>query len=67
MRLAANLPTGFVLGAATAAYQIEGAWEVDGKGSSIWDEFVRRPGAIEGGDTGDEACDHYHRTKPTSS
>jgi len=51
----------FVFGAATAAYQIEGAWDEDGKGRSIWDAFVRVPGAIVGGDTGDEACDHYHR------
>ena len=51
----------FLHGAATAAYQIEGAWDEDGKGPSIWDAFVRVRGAIEGGDTGDEACDHYHR------
>jgi beta-glucosidase len=50
-----------ILGAATAAYQIEGAWAEDGKGPSIWDDFVRSPGAIENGDTGDVACDHYHR------
>ncbi len=50
-----------LLGAATAAYQIEGAWDEDGKGPSIWDDYVRRPGAIENGDTGDVACDHYHR------
>jgi beta-glucosidase len=51
----------FLYGAATAAYQIEGAWDEDGKGPSIWDAFVRVPGAIESGDTGDDACDHYHR------
>jgi beta-glucosidase len=51
----------FLYGAATAAYQIEGAWNEDGKGPSIWDAFVRVPGAIEAGDTGDVACDHYHR------
>ena len=50
-----------IFGAATAAYQIEGAWNVDGKGPSIWDDFVRRPGAIANDDTGDVACDHYHR------
>jgi beta-glucosidase len=51
----------FLYGAATAAYQIEGAWDADGKGPSIWDAFVRVPGAIETGETGDEACDHYRR------
>ena len=51
----------FLYGAATAAYQIEGAWDADGKGPSIWDAFVRVPGAIEDGDTGDVACDHYRR------
>lgn len=52
---------GFLWGAATSAYQIEGAWDHDGKGPSIWDDFCRRPGVIEHGDTGDIACDHYHR------
>jgi beta-glucosidase len=56
-----GLPARFLFGAATAAYQIEGAWDADGRGPSIWDTFVRRPGAIEAGDTGDEACDHYRR------
>jgi beta-glucosidase len=54
-------PPGFKFGAATAAYQIEGAWNEDGRGESIWDTFCRTPGAVAGGDTGDVACDHYHR------
>ncbi len=54
-------PHDFVWGAATAAYQIEGAWNEDGRGDSIWDRFSHTPGHILGGDTGDVACDHYHR------
>ncbi|HET6487261.1 MAG TPA: GH1 family beta-glucosidase, partial [Spirochaetia bacterium] len=57
----AGFPNGFLWGAATAAYQVEGASREDGKGESIWDRFCERPGAIHGGDTGDVACDHYHR------
>ena len=48
-------------GAATSAYQIEGAWNEDGKGASIWDRFCHTSGRVEGGATGDVACDHYHR------
>lgn len=55
-----HFPDNFLWGAATAAYQIEGAWNADGKGESIWDRFSRKPGAITNGDTGDVACDHYH-------
>ena len=56
-------PRGFVWGAATAAYQIEGAAADDGKGPSIWDMFCKKPGAIWNGQSGDVACDHYHRYK----
>jgi beta-glucosidase len=56
-----SFPPGFTWGAATASYQIEGAWKDDGKGESIWDRFCRTPGKVLNGDTGDVACDHYHR------
>jgi len=56
-----KFPPDFIWGAATAAYQIEGAWNADQKGESIWDRFSHTPGKIENGDTGDVACDHYHR------
>ena len=56
-----SFPPGFRFGAATAAYQIEGAAHEDGRADSIWDTFCRVPGAIANGDTGDVACDHYHR------
>lgn len=54
-------PKEFIWGAATAAYQIEGAVKEDGRGESIWDRFSHTPGKIYRGDTGDIACDHYHR------
>jgi beta-glucosidase len=54
-------PSDFRWGAATAAYQIEGAAFEGGRGESIWDRFSHTPGNVENGDTGDEACDHYHR------
>ena len=54
-------PQGFTWGAATAAYQIEGAPGADGRGPSVWDTFSRTPGKVHGGDTGDIACDAYHR------
>jgi beta-glucosidase len=56
-----SFPEGFTWGAATAAYQIEGAATADGRGPSIWDTFSRVPGKVRGGDTGDIACDSYHR------
>ncbi|MGW5397349.1 GH1 family beta-glucosidase [Streptomyces sp. NPDC003952] len=54
-------PQHFAWGTATSAYQIEGAVKEDGRGPSIWDTFSHTPGKIDNGDTGDEACDHYHR------
>ena len=56
-----EFPLEFRFGVAMAAYQIEGAVDEDGRGPSIWDTFCRRQGAVAGGDTGDVACDHYHR------
>ena len=56
-----DLPAGFVWGAATAAYQIEGAVGEDGRGDSIWDAFCRRPGAVADASSGEVACDSYHR------
>jgi beta-glucosidase len=58
---ALGFPEGFTWGASTAAYQIEGAAGIDGKGPSVWDTFSHTPGKVHGGDTGDVACDSYHR------
>ncbi|MEU1384731.1 MULTISPECIES: GH1 family beta-glucosidase [unclassified Nonomuraea] len=58
-----KFPEEFVWGAATASYQIEGAVKEDGRGRSIWDTFSHTPGKVAGDDTGDVACDHYHRYK----
>ncbi len=54
-------PVGFAWGAATAAYQVEGAVHEDGRGESIWDRFSHTSGRVRNGDSGDVACDHYHR------
>ncbi len=56
-----KFPENFLWGSATSSYQIEGAWQEDGKGESIWDVFSHTPGRVANGDTGDVAIDHYHR------
>lgn len=56
-----SFPAQFVWGTATSSYQVEGAANEDGRGPSIWDVFSRTPGKVKNGDTGDIACDHYHR------
>src|SRR6202453_4789612 len=60
---ALDFPEGFIWGASTAAYQIEGAARADGRGPSVWDTFSHTPGKVRGGDTGDIACDFYNRTE----
>src|SRR6478752_9214564 len=57
---ARTFPSNFLFGAATAAFQIEGAADVDGRTDSIWDAYARVPGAVINADNGDVACDHYH-------
>ncbi len=54
-------PQGFVWGSATAAFQVEGAWNEDDKGPSWWDDFSHTPGKVVSNHNGDTACDHYHR------
>jgi beta-glucosidase len=56
-----KFPHNFLWGAASAAYQVEGAWNKDGRGESIWDRFSHIAGNVSNGDTGDITCDHYHR------
>lgn len=56
-----TFPADFLWGAATAAYQVEGAVAADGRGESVWDRFAATPGKVRGGDTGEIACDFYHR------
>ena len=58
---APTIPPDFLLGVSTAAYQIEGAWDEDGKGESVWDRFCHTPGTIERGETGDRGNGHYRR------
>jgi beta-glucosidase len=58
-----QFPAGFSWGTATASYQVEGAWDQDGKGESVWDRFSHTDGTIQNGDTGDVACDQYRRFK----
>ena len=58
-----SFPAGFIWGAATAAYQVEGAAREDGRKPSVWDTWSHTPGHTKNGDTGDVACDHYHRYK----
>ncbi|MCA1688516.1 MAG: family 1 glycosylhydrolase, partial [Actinobacteria bacterium] len=57
----ARFPEGFLWGTATASYQVEGAVDEDERGPSIWDTFSHTPGKVYRGDTGDIACDQYHR------
>jgi beta-glucosidase len=59
--MSTSFPPGFIWGAATAAYQIEGAAHEDGRGESVWDRFSATPGKVRNGDTGEIACDFYHR------
>jgi beta-glucosidase len=58
-----RFPDRFYWSVATSSYQIEGAWNEDGKGESIWGTYAHTPGKIKNGDTGDVANDHYHRYK----
>ena len=59
----AHFPAGFLWGMASAAYQVEGSWNLDGKGESNWDRFSHTVGKVKGSATGDVACDQYHHYK----
>src|ERR1700754_2562971 len=61
LSLGLRFPDGFTWGAATSAYQVEGATTEDGRGDSVWDAFCREAGRVRNGHTGDIAADHYHR------
>src|SRR5262247_1395874 len=61
--MSSSFPKGFFWGVGTSSYQIEGAWNEDGKGVSIWDTYAHTPGHIKNDDTADVANDHYHRYK----
>ena len=61
--VACPFPDGFLWGTATSAYQVEGGAQADGRGPSVWDTFSHTPGKVRGGDTGDIACDFYHRSE----
>ena len=56
-----NFPEGFAWSSATSSYQIEGGWDADGKGVNIWDTFAHEGGNVYNNDTGDVACDSYHK------
>src|SRR5690606_41602519 len=56
-----SFPEGFRWGLATSSYQVEGAWDEDGKGLSIWDTYAHTPGNVKNDDNADVANDHYHR------
>lgn len=61
LRAAVVPNSGFLWGVSTSSFQIEGGANIDGRGDSIWDTYCRQHGRIKNGDTGDIACDHYHR------
>jgi len=67
MTRANGFPDNFLWGAATSAYQVEGSPVADGAGPSIWHRFSHTPGRVWNGDTGDVACDHYHRFETDAS